>query len=99
MKFKKGQSGNPKGRPKGAKDKATADLRERVGQLLDDEFDQIKADLSELSPKERVNAWIKLLDFTLPRLQRVEQNLTNDGQVRYEDVKDGLKFLYTIEDE
>lgn len=75
MPYKPGQSGNPKGRPKGSKHRATFELRERVKQLLDDQFDQVVDDLTNLDPKERVNAWLRLLEYALPKLQRTETTI------------------------
>lgn len=72
--------------PKGAQSKGgrtgkrgpsaeTVALRQRVEQLLDENWDQIKKDLTELSAKERVDAYIRLLDFALPRLQRIDSSV------------------------
>ncbi|MGB2528367.1 hypothetical protein [Flagellimonas sp. SN16] len=38
--------------------------------LVDSEYDEILSDLKELSPKDRVNAFISLLEYVLPRLNR-----------------------------
>ncbi len=67
MPFEKGKSGNPNGKPKGALNKATSDVRQLVQKLFSDNFDKIQADFDKLSPRERVNATIKLLDFILPK--------------------------------
>lgn len=68
------QKGKPKtgGRQKGTANAVTADLRQRIQDLLNAQFDNISADLDDLEPKERVNAWIRLLEFALPKLQRTE---------------------------
>lgn len=84
-KFKKGQSGNPNGRPKGAKNKDTKALRERINHLLNKNWEAIQTDLEELTPKERIDAYIKLLEYALPKLQRTElsteQSQDDDRQV------------------
>lgn len=72
MSFRKGRSGNPNGRPPGTKDRATKELRDRVKALLENQFDRIVADLESLEPRDRVNAWLKLLEYSLPKLQRSE---------------------------
>jgi len=72
MPFKKGRSGNPKGRPPGTKDKAGKELRDRVRVLLENQFDRIVEDLESLEPRDRVNAWLKLLEYSIPKLQRSE---------------------------
>ena len=51
--------------------KETRALRERVEHLLDENWGQIKKDLDELSPKDRVDAYLRLMDFALPKLQRI----------------------------
>lgn len=74
MGFKKGK---PKtgGRLPGTCNKLTVDMRERINRLLDDNLEQVEADLKQLDPKERVNAWLRLLEFALPKLQRSQIEL------------------------
>jgi dsRNA-specific ribonuclease len=71
-KFKPGRSGNPKGRPKGASNKEVKELRDRINQLLDDNFEQVLQDFKALDPKDRVQSYIKMMEFSLPRLKSVE---------------------------
>ena len=61
MPFRKGKSGNPNGRPRGSDNNIIKDLRERITLILDTQFDQIITDLDSLKPKDRINAYIKLI--------------------------------------
>ncbi len=72
MPFPKGTSGNPNGRPTGSENKAPKLLRERISNLLEDQYLTILEDFQALSPKERVDAWLKLLEYSIPKLQRTE---------------------------
>lgn len=60
------------GRKKGTPNKATASIRNRIQNLVDREYDEVLSDLKELSPKDRVNAFISMLEFVLPKLNRSE---------------------------
>ncbi len=60
------------GRPKGASNKVTTSLRANVQKLLEDNFDQVTSDLKKLSPKERADVWLRLLEYALPKLTRTE---------------------------
>ena len=86
MKYKKGVSGNPNGRPKGAKNKVTAALIERVEQLIANNFETLESDLRELEPRERVKAIISLLNYALPKRHSIAVPL-EDGNAKLD-----LKF-------
>ena len=72
MPFSKGISGNPNGRPKGSTNNNIKDLRERIKLLLDAQFEQIITDLKDLEPRERINAYIKLIEYVVPKLKSTE---------------------------
>ena len=74
MKFEKGK---PKtgGRTIGTPNAVTKNLRERVRELLENQFDQVAADLVGLEAKDRVSAWLKMSEFVLPKLQRTETTI------------------------
>jgi hypothetical protein len=58
---------NRAGRPPGSTARVN-ELRERISQVIDEcyDIDQIKADLKELKPVERLNLLDKLLKHVLP---------------------------------
>lgn len=67
MPFKKGQSGNPKGRPK---DPIVYAIRESLQMAVSTA--KIKSTLEQLEGVEYLNAISKLLPYILPRLKEVE---------------------------
>jgi hypothetical protein len=67
MKYSKGQTGNPHGRPVGSKNKVTADLREWVKELLDGTREQFIRDMQALEPYQRLVVWERLLAYVLPK--------------------------------
>lgn len=77
-KFKKGESGNPTGRSKGAVNKVTKELRERISDFLDDNWDCIEGDFKALEPEKRIMLFEKLLQYILPRMQSQELDLNAD---------------------
>lgn len=64
-KFEKGNAG----RPKGAKNKASGQMRDLIQQLFDDNFDKIQEDLESLEAKDRLKFLSDLLPYLLPKLQ------------------------------
>jgi vacuolar-type H+-ATPase subunit E/Vma4 len=62
------EAGNP-GRPKGAKNKVNAELRELIQKLFDDNYQAIQDDLEALEPKDRLKFLSDLLPYLLPKLQ------------------------------
>lgn len=99
MAFKKGKSGNPQGRPKGSKGKAPAALLERVKLLVDDNMDQIKKDLKNLPPTERVRAIIKLLEFVLPKQSAGDYKLTIPEAPRQMTHQEAREFIKQLEED
>jgi hypothetical protein len=68
-KFKKGESGNPKGRPPGAPNKTTVAVRESLEIALKGEIEKIPGLLRELDAKDRLEAISRLLPYISPKLQ------------------------------
>lgn len=60
------------GRELGTPNKLTADLRERISDFLNENWEQIEKDFKTLEPEKRVMLFEKLLQFTLPRLQTIQ---------------------------
>lgn len=84
---RKGQTGNPNGRPKGTPNKVTADLRQWICNFIDENREQIRKDWQKLEPKERLAMFEKLLKYALPTLQatthEVDFERLSDEQLDY----------------
>ncbi len=76
------------GRKAGTPNKVTTDLRIRIADLIDVHFEKLIDDIAQLEPKERIDAMIKLFEYSLPKLQRVELD-TGDisQQIIFNEVK------------
>ena len=75
--FKKGKSGNPNGKPKGAvsaKTKGWELLKETITTGLTDKFMQ---EMQQLEGTAYINAYLNVLEFFRPRLSRVESKVEN----------------------
>ena len=67
----------PTGRPKGTKNKVGAEVREKFQQLVDSySLEQMKIDMMELEPGERLRIVTGLLDFFIPKLNRTDHSMT-----------------------
>jgi len=60
------------GRAKGTPNKIPSIAKERVTELLDLLDSGIADNLEQLTPKERVDLYVKLLEFVMPKMARVE---------------------------
>lgn len=74
MPYKKGQSGNIKGRESGTPNKVNKFLREEIINFVSDNFSIVQDDFKKLQPRERVKFYIDLLSYCLPRLESISIN-------------------------
>jgi len=76
-KYDKGQSGNPNGRPKGAKGKISSEARQLFVQVMEGEMDNIKDSLGilrENSDEKYLKALSGLMPYFMPK--QVETDVT-----------------------
>lgn len=72
MAFRKGKSGNPSGRPPGAKDKKSEKIRKWLLDIVENRRDMIADDLDAVDAATRLNFIAKILPYVAPRLASVE---------------------------
>lgn len=87
--FLKGEGG----RPKGALNKITAKIQERIEWVLEVLDENLEEDISRLKAKDRVELWLDLQEYIRPKLQRVNLELGADdktiNKIIFEVVKSG----------
>jgi len=62
------ENGNA-GRPKGAVNKSTLLMKDRIQSLFDDNFEKIQEDLEALEAKDRLKFMTDLMPYLMPKLQ------------------------------
>ncbi len=75
-KFKKGQSGNPKGRPKGSMNEKTKYIREWIVSLIGSNAKTMGDRFRKLPVKEQFKVITQLMPYVLPR--QVQQELRHN---------------------
>lgn len=63
---------NNEGRPKGALNKNTAELKAVVQSIVNNELNTLEKHLSTLEPKDRADILIKLLPYVMPKQQELK---------------------------
>lgn len=80
MAFKKGQSGNPEGRPKGATNATTDRVKQFYLELLNGNLENIQLWLSQTAsedPAKALDFLLKLSPFVIPKKQETDLNIEN----------------------
>lgn len=73
MGLKKGNTNNPAGRPVGTPNKLNIDLRKRISDFLNDNFDEVISDWHKLDNwREKLNFYKELIKYQIPTLQSTE---------------------------
>lgn len=78
MRFTKGKSGNPSGRPKGKRNKVTNNIKSWLVELVDKNRKQIEDDLKELSPMERLKILEKFISYITPKEASLKTDINLD---------------------
>ena len=79
MPFAKGQSGNKDGRPKGASNKATTEIREKLQEAISGEMKDIKKTLSNIK-KENPAQYLTLLEKFMGYIIPKKKDITSDDK-------------------
>ena len=97
--FQPGQSGNPNGRPKGAINKNTREIREAYQKLVENNLENMTLWLTRIASEDEEKAMeimLKLSEYVIPKLAR--QEVTGaDGEDLFKNVK--FEFGPDINDE
>ena len=75
MAFQKGQSGNKNGRPKGAQNKTTAEIKEIITRIVGHQLEHIEKDLDKIrktDPAEAMRLSSRFIDYVIPKQTRME---------------------------
>lgn len=75
-KYKKGQSGNPKGRPKGSMNEKTKYIREWIVSLIGSNAKSLAESFKRLPPKEKFKVITQLMPYVLPK--QIQQDLNHN---------------------
>lgn len=90
--------GTPKtgGRKRGTPNKVTADVREWIARVIDKNRAQMKRDLKELEPKDRLIFLEKLMQYVIPKRQAAQLTLDKLTEADITEISNNL--LDTIEE-
>ena len=87
--YKKGESGNPNGRPKGAVARTTKEMKEALQLIIDNNLYRLQEDLDKMSPGIRWTVLEKLKKYVIPTMSqtKIDAEVSGDINIKitYED--------------
>ena len=98
--YAKGQSGNLKGRPKGSVNKTTLELRDKLNNLHQKNYEYILKEIDNLTMRQRLQLNKDLLPYISPKLSAIEvtdNNMSYDELAQYYQLKESVKLLSSAE--
>jgi hypothetical protein len=78
MAQRKGQTGNPNGRPKGTPNKTTMEMKELITGFLSNNLETIQRDFDQLEPAKRFEVLDRLMKYVLPSRSEIKQEIETD---------------------
>lgn len=87
--WKPGISGNPNGRPKGSKNKATEEIRQAYQRLTEANLENMTLWLQQIAaedPAKAMDMMIKLSEYVIPKLARQEL-VGGDGEDLFKNIR------------
>ena len=77
------------GRQTGTPNKTTGAIRQRIKDFLDAEIENVFEDIKTLEPKERINLYLKLLNYVVPTVKPIERGETEKSSLEIFDFSTG----------
>ena len=98
--YTKGHSGNLKGRPKGSVNKTTLELRDKLNNLHEKNFEYILKEIDSLTMRQRLQLNKDILPYISPKLSSIEvtdNNMSYDELCQQYQLKESVKLLSSDE--
>ena len=99
--FEKGKSGNPNGRPKGATNKTTDEIKQAYVKLLENKLPEMEdwiTRIAKRSPEKALDLLIRISERFVPVLKRTEMTGA-DGEDLFKNIEFKFNKLKNKEDE
>ena len=98
--YAKGESGNLRGRPKGSVNKTTLELRDKLNNLHQKNFEYILKEIDSLTMRQRLQLNKDILPYISPKLSSIEvtdNNMSYDELCQQYQLKESVKLLSSDE--
>ncbi len=95
MAQKKGQTGNPSGRPKGTPNKVTAEMKEKIQLFVESNFETIQKDFDNVDAKDRLIIFERLLKYVIPTKIEQENVKPDESPEQINIIIDGTRIDLT----